>query len=95
MRRRPVVPVPLWGSVRKEIQWFISVLPLLFAQLDQKWDSELVCPDAAPSGFGVVARQPQDLPGRSPRPAQPRTGTTPSPGGRRPCSSTWTWGRSR
>ena len=44
----------LWPAVRKEIRWFIALLPLLFRRLDTPWCDVVTCTDASLWGMGVV-----------------------------------------
>ena len=39
---------PLWPSVRKELRWICSPLPLSFAQLDATWSGQVFAYDAPP-----------------------------------------------
>ena len=47
----------LWPSVRKEIRWFITLLPLLRRRFDAPWSTTATCTDASLWGMGVVESQ--------------------------------------
>ena len=44
---------PLWDSVRRELRWMRSILPLLVASLDSQWSETVTCSDSSHLGFGV------------------------------------------
>ena len=44
---------PLWASVRKELQWARSLLPMLMASLGRKWSGMVTATDSSTPGFGV------------------------------------------
>ena len=46
---------PLWDSVAREIIVAGNVLPLCRTFLDCQWDSEIVCTDASPNGWGTAS----------------------------------------
>ena len=46
---------PLWGSVFLELRWIYALLPTITAELSLEWSPTVLCYDASPWGFGVVA----------------------------------------
>eukprot|EP00929_Paragymnodinium_shiwhaense_P052284 TRINITY_DN261_c0_g1_i1.p1 TRINITY_DN261_c0_g1~~TRINITY_DN261_c0_g1_i1.p1 ORF type:complete len:1369 (+),score=112.09 TRINITY_DN261_c0_g1_i1:1521-5627(+) len=53
-RHRADGPVRLWSSVRRELEAFRGLLPLLWVNLRAPWSSRVVCTDASPWGYGCV-----------------------------------------
>ena len=47
--------VPMWPSVRDELQAALGLLPLCYSELDVPWHEEIFAYDACPSGMGVVS----------------------------------------
>eukprot|EP00973_Karenia_brevis_P088163 12225316-Karenia_brevis.AAC.1 len=50
-------PTTLWSSVRKELQMFSALLPLLFADTHRCWSQDVHASDASPYGLGVCHAQ--------------------------------------
>ena len=48
---------PLWASVREELQTFLGLLPLCYADWSREWNTMVSASDASLSGFGVCARK--------------------------------------
>eukprot|EP00973_Karenia_brevis_P095719 12428786-Karenia_brevis.AAC.1 len=49
-------PAPIWSSVRTELRWARSVLPLLFSDIGQPWSPLVTATDASDLGFGVCEK---------------------------------------
>ena len=47
--------VPVWGSVRKELNMIMDLVPLLFCPLSAGFSSRVLASDASTTGFGVCA----------------------------------------
>ncbi len=45
----------LWSSVRRELQIFCGVLPLIWRELSMEWDPEVIAVDASNWGLGTTA----------------------------------------
>ena len=56
-RAFPVGRHRLWASVRREIFWAISLLPVLRANLRRQWCPEVTCTDASEQGYGVCTQR--------------------------------------
>ncbi|CAE7422123.1 unnamed protein product [Symbiodinium natans] len=46
----------LWPSVRKELEWFSAVLPLLRMKINCGWSQDITASDSSPWGLGVCLR---------------------------------------
>ena len=46
----------LWPSVRRELQWVATLLPLFRAKINVGWSSDVHASDSSPMGFGVCQR---------------------------------------
>ncbi|CAE8588527.1 unnamed protein product [Polarella glacialis] len=49
--------VELWPSVKKELIWFKSILPLLTVSLSSPWYNTVTASDSSPAGYGVCTRK--------------------------------------
>eukprot|EP00971_Amphidinium_carterae_P344975 6485680-Amphidinium_carterae.1 len=57
VERYPKTMRPMWDSVRREIRWARSVIPLIFVNMRQKWGSVIYATDASEQGRGVLKRE--------------------------------------
>ncbi len=45
------------GSVRRELRWFSSLLPLMYSDWSRPWAPGVYCTDSSERGFGVMKRE--------------------------------------
>ena len=50
-------PTRLWPSVRQELTWIASILPLLRCKINNGWSTDVTASDSSPWGLGVCSRQ--------------------------------------
>lgn len=50
-------PTRIWPSVRQELHWIISILPLLRCKINNGWSCDVTASDSSPWGLGVCERK--------------------------------------